>query len=520
MPRTMPRIAVLAAYENAIRWEWVSVNPMSRARKPTAPRPDPPGRRRSGRPRRRRSAGSRRGGAPNSAPPGGRGVGSMSVGQVHRQAHTAALLMRRSLRQPRTWRLWTAPRPSIGYLLVLEAATAAATVLEATRAPITTAAAVSIFLTLVGAGLVVAELTRRLAGRRRRSTDSPHVNLSSAWTLPAALLLPPVLAAATVVILYLHLWVRGWYRARGVPLYRLTFSTCTLILASYAAATTLRAFAPHALTALNNPRSLLALTAAVLTYSAVNSGLVAGAIGLYEGHLNPKRALGNLPDNTVEYATLGLGLSTTVFLTIQPLLVLAQIPALLALHRTVLLRQLEHAATTDHNTGLLNATTWTNQATTHLTHAADTNTTLGLLIVDLDHLTRINNTHGHHTGDRVLQHVATTLRESTRHTDLLARYTNDEFVILCPNTTTHDLLHIANRIHTRIHHIRLPLTTTDNPTITNLTITASIGAATYPDAGPTLNDLLRTADVALYAAKDNGRNQTQTATTHPNHTQP
>lgn len=440
----------------------------------------------------------------------------MSIGQVHRQAHTAAFLMRRSLRQPRTWQLWTAPRPLIGYLLVIEAVTAAATVLGATRVPFTTAA-VSIFLTLVGVGVVVAELTRRMEGMRRRSTDSPHVNLSSAWTLPAALLLPPVLAAATVVILYLHLWLRSWYRARGVPLYRLTFSTCTLILASYTAATTLHTLAPHALTAINNPRSLLALAAAVLAYSAVNSGLVAGAIGLYEGHRNPKRVLGSVPDNAVEYATLGLGLSTTVFLTIQPLLALAQIPALLVLHRTVLLRQLEHAATTDHNTGLLNATTWTNQATTHLTHAADTNTTLGLLILDLDHLTRINNTHGHHTGDLVLQHVATTLRESVRHTDLLARYTNDEFVILCPNTTTHDLLHIANRLHTRIRHIRLPLTTTDNPTITNLTITASIGATTYPDAGPTLNDLLRTADVALYAAKDNGRNQTQTVTTHPNH---
>jgi len=438
------------------------------------------------------------------------GVDPMSIEHTRQRAQRSAVLTARALAQPRRWRLWTVPRPLIGYLLAVEALAVAVTVIGSAPAAVDRDD-LRVFALVVGLGVAAAELTRHVERLRRRFADTPHVNMSSVWTLTAALLLPPALAATTVVVLYLHLWLRSWYRVRGVHFYRLIFSTSTVILACHGAHTTAHHLAPTALTTLHHNRSVLALAAAVLAYSAINSGLVAAAIALHEGHLAARRVLGSLHDNAVEYATLGLGLCTTALLLIQPLLILALLPVVTVLHRCVLTRQVDHAATTDHTTGLLNATTWTTLATTELTQATP-GTTTGLLIVDLDHFTRIIDTHGHPTGDRILHQLATTLRETARPTDLLGRLAHEEFVILCPHITPPELTTLGHRICTRARHLRPPITTTDDPTLADLTITVSIGAATHPDAGPTLDDLLRAADVALFAAKDNGRNQIQTTT--------
>lgn len=428
-----------------------------------------------------------------------------SIEHVSPQAQTPAAPHRRVIRGLTGWRLWTVPRWLIAYLFLVDAVGVTLTVVWAGRTTVDRLQ-LETFAVLAVLGLATAEITRHVERLRRRFADTPHVNMSSVWTLSAALLLPPILAAATAVTLYLHLWLRSWYRIRGVHPYRLAFNASAVVLASYGAAATMTAIAPNALSTPGDLASLAALGAAVCVYSIVNTGLVAIAIGLFERRLAPGRMLGSVRENAVEYATLGLGLTTAALCVVQPVLVLAQLPALMLLHRCVLVRQVEEAASTDHKTGLRNATAWTSHATAELARAARDNATLGILMIDLDHFTRINTTHGHHTGDQVLRHVAGILRHHIRPYDILGRLAAEEFVILCPDITAQDLIAIAERLRTAIHSTRVPADS-DRP---DLTVTASIGAAFYPDAGPTLDDLLRAADVALYAAKDAGRNRVQT----------
>lgn len=394
----------------------------------------------------------------------------------------------------------------VAYLLAVEVL---AVVLVTAGLSQTTTEALPVFGIIALLGLVSAELTRGGERVRRRFSDVPHTNMSSIWVLPAALLLPTTLAAATVVVLYLQLWLRCWYRARGVPPYRLVFNMAVVVLAGQAAAAVVRQTAPGALATLGELRSLAALAAAVLAYSVVNSGLVAVAFGLLQGRLNVRHLFGSHRENAVEHATVGLGLCVAVLLVSQPLLVMALLPALVLLHRCVLLRQLEEAAETDHKTGLLNSSAWTSRAAAELARAARDGTALGVLMIDLDHFKRINDAHGHLVGDRVLQLVAEVLRQCVRPYDLLARFGGEEFVVLLRDLSASDLLAVAERIRSRIRAVRVPLVAGD-PGSTELVITVSIGAAHYPDIGPDLDDLIRAADVGLYAAKDGGRNQVQT----------
>ncbi|HEX3587983.1 MAG TPA: hypothetical protein VHV74_00025 [Pseudonocardiaceae bacterium] len=78
--------------------------------------------------------------------------------------------------------------------------------------------------------MVAAESTRGVERMRRWFSDTPHVNMSSVWTLSAALLTTPALVAATAAILYGHLWWRSWYRVGGVRPYRVLFNLSTVIL--------------------------------------------------------------------------------------------------------------------------------------------------------------------------------------------------------------------------------------------------------------------------------------------------
>ncbi len=92
-----------------------------------------------------------------------------------------------------------------------------------------------LFAIIVGLGVLAAEATRRVERMRRRFSDTPHVNMSSVWTLSAALVTTPALAAATTVVLYLHLWRRSWRQVTGMHPFRVVFSVCAVVLSCHAA---------------------------------------------------------------------------------------------------------------------------------------------------------------------------------------------------------------------------------------------------------------------------------------------
>src|SRR5262249_17684088 len=126
---------------------------------------------------------------------------------------------------------------------------------------------------------------------------------------------------------------------------------------------------------------------------------------------------------------------------------------------------------------------------------------LGLLFVDVDDFKSINDTLGHNYGDRVLQGISERLREVARGRALLARLGGDEFTVLLEEVkAVEDVEAYAAEIVTTLQQ---PLTVDGRL----LTTSASVGASLYPDHAQNAEQLLRAADVALFSAKELGRNR-------------
>lgn len=126
---------------------------------------------------------------------------------------------------------------------------------------------------------------------------------------------------------------------------------------------------------------------------------------------------------------------------------------------------------------------------------------LSLLLFDVDHFKRINDTHGHATGDRVLMEIVQRTGAVLRHRDACGRLGGEEFAVLLPDTTPAVALQVAERLRATLQR-----TPQDQPGGTGIAYTVSIGVATL-ERGETIAGLLSRADTALYAAKGAGRNR-------------
>jgi diguanylate cyclase (GGDEF)-like protein len=353
---------------------------------------------------------------------------------------------------------------------------------------------------LCGFGLLHTEIAVRVERVRRRVSVTAHVDLSSVWTFAAALLLPPALAAVVAVVVFTHLWWRSW-RPR-VAVYRHVFSAATIVLACLAVSAVMAADIG------GEGINLLSVGLALLVYTTVNSALIAGAIAVSSAQPDLSTALGRWDDNMLEIATLSLGALTAVALSVNPLLVLFVLPPLLVLHRAVLVRHLEEAASTDGKTGLLNAAAWMVQAERALRKSVRRGAPCGVLVLDLDHFKLVNDTHGHIAGDHVLAAVADTLRTEVRERDLVGRFGGEEFVVLLGELGdggAGELEAVAERIRHRVAGLRVEIPTPDGPlTVSGLSV--SIGGAVSPTEDVELRSVLQVADTALYSAKRAGRN--------------
>ncbi|MCP3105072.1 diguanylate cyclase [Myxococcus sp. K15C18031901] len=132
---------------------------------------------------------------------------------------------------------------------------------------------------------------------------------------------------------------------------------------------------------------------------------------------------------------------------------------------------------------------------------------LSLVMLDIDHFKRINDTFGHPFGDQVLRAVAQTARSRLREVDVLARYGGEEFVALLPETAPPDALTVCERMREAIAALDLEHVAVDGRR-QQVRLTASLGVATVPaEALGSAEALLRAADAGLYAAKEAGRNR-------------
>ncbi|MFT3709194.1 MAG: diguanylate cyclase [Archangium sp.] len=126
---------------------------------------------------------------------------------------------------------------------------------------------------------------------------------------------------------------------------------------------------------------------------------------------------------------------------------------------------------------------------------------LALILVDLDHFKAINDNFGHQVGDEVLVNVATAVKAAVRETDFVARYGGEEFAVLLPKTHLAGALTVAERMATDLKRIRFQAQQ-------GLSVTGSFGVSGYPGRSVTTSDqLVKTADEAMYRAKREGRNK-------------
>ena len=168
-------------------------------------------------------------------------------------------------------------------------------------------------------------------------------------------------------------------------------------------------------------------------------------------------------------------------------------------------RLLSEVSSRDALTGLYNRWFVIEKIDTEINRALRHGSPMSLLMLDIDHFKRINDTWGHAAGDQVLQAIGKLLRDSCRVYDVPGRYGGEEFCILLPETRVGNTTIVAERIRQRLEATEMPCGDT------NIVMTASIGIAGMeaPDATEILSPaaLIDRADRALYSAKRRGRNR-------------
>jgi two-component system cell cycle response regulator len=126
---------------------------------------------------------------------------------------------------------------------------------------------------------------------------------------------------------------------------------------------------------------------------------------------------------------------------------------------------------------------------------------LSVLMTDIDHFKKVNDTYGHDVGDVVIRGLAEILKRQKRTTDIVARFGGEEFVALCEQTDDKGAMLLAERI--REEFGKTSFRTPQGA----LSVTCSIGIATFPEAGDDWEALFKAADEALYFSKRSGRNR-------------
>jgi diguanylate cyclase (GGDEF)-like protein len=158
----------------------------------------------------------------------------------------------------------------------------------------------------------------------------------------------------------------------------------------------------------------------------------------------------------------------------------------------------EEAAFTDHLTGLANRRRFERQLDREVGRVQRFERPFTLLMIDIDSFKNVNDSFGHDAGDEAIRRIAKVLSEGTRGIDLAARIGGEEFAVLLVETSRDGGSEVAERLRTAIKSLEIPKAGR---------VTASFGVAECPGDAQTSADILKAADIALYEAKRNGRDQ-------------
>ena len=171
---------------------------------------------------------------------------------------------------------------------------------------------------------------------------------------------------------------------------------------------------------------------------------------------------------------------------------------------------MKHQANIDPLTGLYNRRFLEDYAPKLFAIARRRDQPVGFIMMDLDHFKNINDVYGHEIGDRILRHFARTVTSTMRETNLTARYGGEEFIVVLPDTSTQSCALVAERIRKSVMDMEVP-SSTEKPLPP---ITVSIGVASFPENGQTVEEVIQASDKSMYESKRNGRNRVSLSSLH------
>ncbi len=174
----------------------------------------------------------------------------------------------------------------------------------------------------------------------------------------------------------------------------------------------------------------------------------------------------------------------------------------IAIQRALLFEEINRLAITDPLTGVLNLRRMSSMLEEEIGRARRYKRPVSFLMIDVDNLKAYNDTQGHQRGDVVLSQVASIVDSGTREMDKVFRYGGDEFCVILPETDTDEALVVAEKVRRSVDEFHFA----GEETAGQSGITISVGVATFPKDCEGASSLVQKADLALYAAKQTGRN--------------
>ena len=407
----------------------------------------------------------------------------------------------------RAWPIWDLPDWLVAFVTVVVLADVAVLGAAASAATIR-AHDLGLFAALLVCDALTVELTRRIGENTGMVKD-----VYATWELPAAMLLPLVYVPLLPIVRF----ALTQYRILRAPVYRRAFSAAAIGLSYVAAALTFHGLIRLAPGAAAHPAShalvwMLCAAACAAVQWTVNQVLIWTAIkGSNPGVQIRDQQFAREPMYN-DVAELCVAVIVAFCVASSMIALVFAFPFVTLLQRSLRHARLVKDSRVDAKTGLLNAATWEQQATTEVVRAVRTKTAVAIALLDIDRFKVINDTYGHLVGDQVLKEIAHTLTSQLRDYDLAGRFGGEEFTLLLPQARAVDAIRIAERIRSTI--AGLSIIAPGDVAGERVQVTASIGVAAL-DSGTdrTFAQLMAAADAALYRAKSGGRDQVQMIST-------
>jgi diguanylate cyclase (GGDEF)-like protein/putative nucleotidyltransferase with HDIG domain len=359
---------------------------------------------------------------------------------------------------------------------------------------------------LLGGILSVAgALCEGFAVEQKSTSGRRADHLTLAPLFAALLLLPSPVVVLVIIVAFLPDWYfnrRSWVKQ--------TFNIMTFLVSAVAVRLCLMSLIGQ--DQVENSFSHWSLDSGsilmtVPVFLGVQALLMALVLKLAHGQSFGQSGLFTFRSLLLEAGIICLGLGFAIAWVVSPPYSIAVALPLVLIFDVLHVPNLKELAATDPKTGLANMRHFNQVIERDIERAARSGGELSVLMCDLDYLRNINNTYGHQAGDVVLLGIADIMRRTIRSSDVAARFGGEEFVILLGDTGSNDARNIAERLRSEIEQTRFKMGQHNQ----SISATVSIGVATYPRHGQTAEILLHEADLAVYQAKQEGRNRVAVA---------